>query len=231
MLDCKSILAIIPARGGSKGIPGKNIKKLAGRPLIDWTIKEAQKSKYIDRLVISTDSTDIAKVGKNLGVEIPFLRPSKYAKDNSTGTDVILNALDWFKKKDKTYDYFILLQPTSPFRKVEHIDNALEMIISNFNIDSLVSIQQVDQHPYWMKTLNESGYIEQFSKKSNVYANRQSLPKYYINNGSIYICKWDIFINDKSFYKCKCYPFIMDKKHSIDLDTMDDWKYAEYLLK
>ena len=231
MLDGKSILAIIPARGGSKGIPGKNIKKLGGRPLIDWTIKEAQKSKYIDRLMISTDSEDIAKIGSKLGVEIPFLRPLKYATDNSLGTDVVLHVMDWFKKNDSKYDYFILLQPTSPFRKVKHIDDALEITISNRDIDSLVSIQKVDQHPHWMKKINQSGYLKEYKKQSISNTNRQNLPDYYINNGSIYISKWDVFISDRSFYQKNCYPYIMDKKFSLDIDTIEDWEYAEFLLK
>ena len=230
MYKNNTILGIIPARGGSKGIPKKNIKILVDKPLITWTIHAAQKSQYIDKLIISTDSEEIAKMGSQLGAEIPFIRSSELAKDDSSGSDVIIHALDWFQCNRKTYDYFILLQPTSPFRKTEHIDKALEVIISKQDIDALVSIQKVDQHPYWMKKINKAGYLEKYNEESSAYTYRQSLPELYINNGAIYICKWDVFIDDRSLYKRNCYPFIMERKFSLDLDTMDDWKYAEYLL-
>ena len=196
-----------------------------------WTIHAAQKSQYIDKLIVTTDSEEFAKEGRQLGAEIPFIRPSELAKDDSSCSDVIIHALDWFECNRKTYDYFFVLQPTSPFRKTEHIDKALEIIISNQDIDSLVSVVKVDQHPCWMKKINKAGYLEEYTEKSSVYTNRQSLPELYINNGAIYICKWDVFIDDRSFYKRNCHPFIMEKKFSLDIDTVEDWKYAEYLLK
>ena len=141
-----------------------------------------------------------------------------------------MHALDWFQCNRKTFDYFFVLQPTSPFRKTEHIDKALEIIISNQDTDALVSVVKVDQHPCWMKKINKAGYLEEYNEESSAYTNRQSLPELYINNGAIYICKWDVFKEDRSFYKRNCHPFIMEKKFSLDLDTMEDWEYAEYNL-
>ena len=229
MINGKSVLAIIPARGGSKGIPRKNIKLLAGKPLISWTIKEAKKSIYIDKLIITTDSEEIAKIGKVEGADSPFLRPAELSRDNSTGTNVILHTLKWFDKKDVAYDYFIYIQPTSPFRNVIHIDEALNLIVSNDKSDSLVSVSIPSKHPYWMKKINKNGFLEDFTETDKLYNNRQELPDIFAVNGAIYISKWEIFIKEHSFFNRKCLPFIMDSHSSIDLDTMDDWKYAEYL--
>ena len=230
MINGKMILGIIPARGGSKGILGKNAKEIAGKPLIAWTVEAAKQSKYIDRLIISTDSEEIAGIGRDVGVEIPFLRPSEIAQDKSTGADVILHTLNWFEGNDLKFDYFIYLQPTSPMRKSIHIDKAIEMIVLNGNADSLVSISESSKHPHWMKTINKNGYIENFLPSGTVYNNRQDLSAVYALNGAIYICRWDVFVEDHSFYLRNCLPFVMDQVSSIDIDINSDWEYAEYIL-
>ena len=230
MINRKSILAIIPARIDSKGIPQKNIKKLAGKPLIAWTIKEAKKSKYIDRLIITTDSEVIARISRKEGAETPFLRPFELALDNSSGTDVIQHTLEWFQKDKSSFDYFIYLQPTSPFRTVKHIDEAIESIMSSKQSNSLISVSIPSKHPYWMKKINKDGFLESFIETDKSYNNRQELPNVFAVNGAIYICKWNVFLKDHSFYKGNCLPFIMDSHSSIDLDTLDDWSFAEYLL-
>ena len=144
MLKNKKILAIIPARGGSKGLPGKNIKKLAGKPLIAWTIDQAKKSKYIDKLIVSTDSKEIAEISKKYGAEIPFLRSKKLAQDNSSIYDVIFDAINWFKKNNIDFDLIILLEPTSPLRENNDIDNAVELFINNWDkANSLVSVSEI----------------------------------------------------------------------------------------
>lgn len=231
MIDNKTILSIIPARKGSKGILNKNIKELGGKPLISWTIIEAKKSKFIDRLIITTDSDEIAKIGREEGAEIPFIRPAEISQDNSTATEVILHTLQWFYKNDKSYDYFIYLQPTSPLRKVDQIDQALKLIISDERSDSLVSVSAPSKHPYWMKRINNNGFLEDFFKTDKLYNNRQELPQVYTVNGAIYISKWDVFLEDNSFYKGNCLPFIIEGNSSIDLDTIDDWNYAEYMIR
>lgn len=230
MINGKTILGIIPARGGSKGIPGKNTKEIAGKPLIAWTIEAAKESNYIDRLIITTDSEEIAGIGRDVGAEIPFLRPSEFAQDNSIGTDVILHALNWFEDHDQKYDYFIYLQPTSPMRKSVHVDTAIEMIGQNDKAVSLVSISESSKHPNWMKTINKNGFIQSFLPSEIVYNNRQELPPVYVLNGAIYICRWDVFLEDHSFYLRSCLPIIMDRVSGIDVDSLEDWAYAEFIL-
>jgi CMP-N-acetylneuraminic acid synthetase len=230
MINGKTVLAIIPARGNSKGISDKNIKLLSRKPLISWTIEEAKKSKYIDRIIVSTDSEEIAGIAKGCGVEIPFMRPSELALDEASGADVILHALHWFEKNDIKYDFFILLQPTSPFRKSEDIDKALNELIKNTEARSLASVKIVEESPYWMKNIDNKGFLKNFLSESKQYPNRQDLPKAYILNGAIYICNWDVFVEDKSFFKQNCLPYIMDQESSLDLDTPLDWKLSEVLL-
>ena len=230
MLNSKSITAIIPARGGSKGIPDKNIKIIGGKPLIAWTIETARRSKYIDRVITTTDSDKIAGICKEYNCEVPFMRPKHLANDSAKGTDVILHTLDWLKLKKIDYDYFILLQPTSPLRTTKHIDEAIEILISSENANSLVSVKKVNQHPFWMKRINNNGFVEEYQKDNEInYHNRQELPDLYVNNGAIYISKCDYFLKNKSFYKNECLPYIMGEKESIDIDTLDDLYYAEYL--
>ena len=148
VINGKSVLVIIPARGGSKGVPKKNIKSLNGKPVISYTIEEAKKSKYIDRIVVSTDNKDIAEVSKNYGAEVPFLRPSELAKDDTPGIDPIIHCINWLKENEKYLpDYVCLLQCTSPFRRVQQIDEALERLIYE-NFDSLVSICESEVTPY-----------------------------------------------------------------------------------
>jgi len=230
MIDRKSVLGIIPARGGSKGVPQKNSKIIAGKPLISWTIKEALQSKYIDKLIVSTESDEIGRISVSAGAEIPFKRPISLALDTVTGNEVILHTLKWFEKQNRVFDYFIYLQPTSVFRKTEHIDKAIEKVTSKVVADSLVSVAAPSKHPYWMKKIDKKGFLEDFIGTSENFENRQSLPPVYAINGAIYISKWNKFLKHESFYKGNCLPFIMESYSSIDLDTMDDWEYAEYFL-
>ena len=231
MIKNKRILGIIPARGGSKGIPGKNTKLLGNKPLISWTIEEALKSDYLDNLIVSTDSHEIADIAIKYGTEVPFLRPKEYAQDDSTGVDVILHALSWLEKNAQPYHYFIYLQPTSPFRKVCHIEEAMEVFAVDSTTASVVSVCKPKYHPSWMKTIDDNGFMRDFCKPIELYPNRQSLPNVYVPNGAIYASRWDVFLNDGSFYKGNCRPYIMDEQDSLDLDTENDWQYAEFLIK
>jgi len=231
MFKDKRILAIVPARAGSKGIPEKNIKPLCGKPLIEWTIEPALASKHIDDVMVSTDSERIAALASDCGVQVPFLRPAELALDETPGADVILHVLQWYEEVRQTYDCFILLQPTSPFRKISHMDDAIEVCVNDQDADAVVSICEVDDHPYWMKVLDENRRIKTYVSEDQIPSSRQKLPKLYKNNGAIYICTWDAFLEDRSFYKRNCKGFIMNKQSSIDLDTLDDWEYAEYRIQ
>lgn len=226
----KKILAIIPARGGSKGIPRKNIKVFNNKPLIAYTINEALKSKYIDRVIVSTEDDEIASVSKYYGAEVPFLRPKELSADSTPGIDPIIHCINWFNQNENYYpDYVCLLQCTSPLRKTKHIDEALEKIIYNES-DSLVSVCESEISPYWMKKI-EDGKMKDFLDATKFYSRRQDIPKVYRLNGAIYISKTESLLNNKSFHTENTLPYVMDRITSIDIDDMVDFKFAEFLMK
>lgn len=217
-----SILAIIPARGGSKGIPRKNIKDLAGKPLIAWTIEEAKKSKYITRLILSSDDDEIIEVAKKYGCEVPFKRPKEIAQDQTSGMEPVLHAI----QQCPGYDYVLLLQPTCPFRTVNDIDDCIESIIEN-NYTFCVSVTEAKETPYWMYTVDED-IMKPFIK--NPPANRQDLQKLYLLNGALYVGKTKDFLHEKKFLTAYTHPFIMAKENSYDIDEPIDFKICNWLM-
>ncbi|WP_238883204.1 cytidylyltransferase domain-containing protein [Clostridium sp. YIM B02551] len=230
MIENKSILAIIPARGGSKGIPRKNIKMLDNKPLIAYTIEEAKKSKYIDRVIVSTEDNEIAEIAKKYGAEVPFLRPEELSKDDTPGIEPIIHCLDWFEESQNfTPEYTICLQCTSPFRKSEHIDEAIEKLINNDG-DSIVSICESEISPFWMKKIENNKMVD-FLEKSEFYARRQDVPKVYQLNGAIYITNTQLLREIRNWYTDNTLPYIMNKESSLDIDDILDFKFAEVLIK
>lgn len=229
MINEKKILAVIPARGGSKGIPRKNIKKLNGKPLIAYTIEEAKKSGYIDKLIVSTEDREIAKISKIFGAEVPFLRPKELSNDNTPGIDPILHAVNWFKGKDCNFDYVMCLQCTSPFRKYSQIDEAIEKLIK-LDGDSIVSVCESEITPYWMKKV-EDGKLKDFINSNVFYTRRQDIPKVYRLNGAIYMARTQVLMNIKNWYSKNTLSYIMDKISSVDIDDMIDFKFVEFLMK
>jgi N-acylneuraminate cytidylyltransferase len=225
MINRKTILAIIPARGGSKGIPGKNIKQLVDKPLIAWTIEEAKKSKYIDRLILSSEDEEIISVAKEWGCEVPFVRPKELALDETPGIEPVIHAINTLAEK---YDYVCLLQPTSPLRKVEDIDGCVEKCVKN-NADSCVSVTEVSKHPFWMYEINNEGILKPLFRDKNV-TRRQDLPKAYSLNGAVYFSKSKYVIENSTFIKSDTMAFCMDSTSSIDIDNEYDMKLAEYML-
>lgn len=223
------MLAIIPARGGSKGVKRKNIKKINGQSLISYTIREAMKSKYITKLIVSTEDEEIAQEGKRCGAEVPFLRPIELAKDDTPGIDPIIHAIRWLEEKGEFYDYVMCIQCTSPFRKSWQIDEAIEKLIKQ-NVDSIVSVCESEVTPYWMKII-ENGKMRSFFRNENNIVRRQDAPIVYRLNGAIYICKTDILLKYENWYTEKTIAYIMDKVSSIDIDDMIDFKFAEFIMK
>lgn len=219
-----SILAIIPARGGSKGIPRKNIKKLAGKPLIAWTIEEAKKSKYITRLILSSDDDEIIEIAKKYGCEVPFKRPKEIAQDQTSGMEPVLHAI----QQCPGYDYVLLLQPTSPFRTIEDIDNCIDKVIKN-NYSFCVSVTESKETPYWMYTVDSTDVMLPLMKNSP--ATRQELSKTYSLNGALYIAKTTDFIKEKKFINDTTVPFIMSQSHSYDIDEPIDFKICNFLME
>ncbi|MGL5126109.1 MAG: cytidylyltransferase domain-containing protein [Fusobacteriaceae bacterium] len=224
----EKILAIIPARSGSKGLLHKNIKELNGKPLIAYTIEAAKKSEIFQDIFVSTDSKEYAEISEKYGATIPFLREELLSGDTSKISDVIVDILDRLEKLGKKYDYFILLQPTSPLRDEDDIIKAYNLL-KDKNANSVVSVCEADHSPLWMNNLDGSLSMDNFIKDLN--KNRQELKKYYRINGAIYLSKVDYYKKNRNFYDNSSFAYIMLKQNSVDIDTLLDFKFAEYLIK
>lgn len=223
------ILAIIPARSGSKGLKDKNIKKIDGKPLINYTIEAALKSEIFSDIIVSTDSLKYAEIAKKAGAKVPFIRPEKLATDESTTNDVILNAISEMEERNDGYDYFMLLQPTSPLRTVKNIKESYSLLKEK-NANAIVSVCEMDHNPLWSNTLDESLSLDNFiDKKKN--KRRQELPTYYRLNGAIYLARVNYYKKYKDFYINKSYAYIMNKRESVDVDDIIDFRLAEVLMK
>jgi len=225
MYKNKTFLAIIPARGGSKRLPNKNLLPLKGKPLIQWTIDAAKKSKYIDAITISSDNEQILDIA-NKNCLIAIKRPLFLSTDEANTSAAVLHVLE---SLDDRYDYLILLQPTSPLRKTEHIDKAIEFLFER-NADAIISVCEAKHNPMWCNTLPEDLSMVDFINKHIKEKRSQDLPKYYELNGAIYIVKTERFFKEKTFFiSDKVYAFIMDKFSSVDIDEEFDFKFAEFL--
>ena len=220
----KRVLGIISARGGSKRLPGKNLIPLQGKPLIAWTIEAGLTSNCIDRLILSTDNPEISKVALKFGCEVPFVRPQEIATDEASSVDVVKHALSQISG----YDYFVLLQPTSPFRRGSHIDEAFNMMCAA-EANSCVSICKSTESPKWMLTINGDGYISRLIKDNGEIKELNNIEA-YIPNGAIYISEINKFLSEESFYSNETFPYVMSLEHSVDIDTNYDLKFAESLL-
>lgn len=225
----KDVVAIIPARGGSKGISKKNIKLLNDKPLIAYTIEAAKKSKYIDRVIVSTDDREIADISKYYGAEVPFMRPENLAQDTTQGLLVILHFLEWLYHNGYNYKYICQLQCTSPFRTEIHIDEAIEELIAG-NGDSIVSMCEVKENPFWMKRIKNNKIVD-FINNQEEHFQRQNLPQVYSLNGAIHIAEADILMERKTWYTDNTLPYIMSQETSIDIDDILDFKFAEFMMK
>lgn len=226
MINNKKVLAIIPARGGSKGVPRKNIRLLGGKPLIAWTIEEAKRSKYIDRLILSSEDEEIIQIAKEYGCDVPFVRPKELAQDITPGINPILHALE----EVRGYDYVVLLQPTSPFRTVNDIDGCIEKLIE-CNTYACVSVTESEVSPYWMYNINENGRIESFVKEEGLIPRRQELPSIYKLNGAVYVAQTDWLKKQQSFLEeGTTVAYIMPKSRSYDIDTEMDFSWCEWLV-
>ncbi len=229
MYNGRDILAVIPARGGSKGLPGKNIRMLAGKPLIAWSIEAAKASRYVDRLIVSTDSVEIADTAKQWGAEAPFLRPANLATDEAKGMDVVLHALEQLGPTSSSSSLVLLLQPTSPLRTTDDIDKALEMLEQK-EAQAIVSVCQVEHHPWWSNTLPLDGSLADFIRPELRTTNRQSLPIYFRLNGAIYLANIGFIKETQSFLGQGCYAYVMPQERSVDIDSLLDFRLVETLL-
>ena len=227
MYKGKKILAIIPARGGSKGVPRKNIKMLAGKPLIAWTIEEAQKSKFIDDCIVSTEDEEIKSVAEQWGGNVPFMRPVELAQDDTPGIEPVLHAI----KMMPGYDYVVLLQVTSPLRTVEDIDGAIASCLDN-RCKSCVSVTEAEHSPYWMYRMDEWNHLKPLLQVSKAESyQRQKLPKVYQLNGAVYVVEVDFVRRQREFIGRKTFGYTMPQERSHDIDSIYDFEVAEIMIK
>jgi len=229
------ILGIIPARGGSKSIPQKNIKKLFNKPLIAWSIESALKSK-LDRVIVTTDNKHIAKIAKKYGADVPFLRPKKLATDTIGIEPVLLHALDWLAKNESYFpDAIALMMPTNPLRPAKHIDNAIKLF-KKTKADSVVSVHEViaNDNPYWMLKKDKKGRVTLFTGEPliKIKTRRQELPKCYSRNDIIYLLKpKNLLEKTPNLYGKKVELYIMDNFYNIDINTEEDWFICQQKFK
>lgn len=220
------ILAVIPARGGSKGISRKNIKPLAGKPLIAWTIEAALHAQGIDRVIVSTEDEEIALVAKQFGAEVPFIRPLGLAQDDTPGIAPVLHAI----KQLPDYNWVLLLQPTSPLRSVEDIEGIIQFSREE-GAPSAVSVTQVSKHPFWMYQRDDQSRLQALIPNRPEITRRQDLPAAYALNGALYLARTDWLIQNQEFIGPETLGYVMPGERSVDLDTPLDWLWVDYLIE
>ena len=227
MLNGKRILALVPARGGSKGLPGKNIK-----PLICWTVDSARKSQYIDELFISTDSEKIADVCKQYNVEVPFLRPSELAQDDTSSVDVMLYTLDLLESKGKAFDYLLLLEPTSPLRDDADLDNIIKLAIEHPGADGVISVGQVHtEHPMLIKKIGSNGFLCPYMESHKQLFQRQQEDEALFPYGVGYLVKVDRFRHSKTIYMDNMVPYLIQRWQNFEIDDIYDFVCIESIIK
>lgn len=221
------ILGIVPARGGSKGVPRKNVRLLGGKPLLAYTAESAKSSVFLTKVVLSTDDEEIAEKGREWGFEVPFLRPAELALDSSPTLPVIQHALDYYSKNGEEFDAMCLLEVTSPFRMPGLIDRAIVKFIE-LDADALVSVLPIpaSYNPHWAFEQDDKGYLYIATGEEKIIPRRQELPNAYHRDGSIYITKTSV-ISQGSLYGTKLAFVENDPAYSINIDTLKDWEEAE----
>ena len=233
MIEGNKVLALIPARGGSKGLPGKNIKDLCGMPLLAWPIRAARESNYIDQVIVSTENKNYADIARSYGASVPFIRPAKLARDDSGTYLVVEHALNYLKSQNEIYDYMVLLEPTSPLTTSKDIDEALKLLISKRDLaDSVVGVSKVEAtHPVFDVRINDKGLIEPYVGNGFNNFKRQEIDKLYYFEGSLYISDLAILIREKSFYHNRTLPYIVPRWKAIEIDELVDYVCAEAILQ
>jgi CMP-N,N'-diacetyllegionaminic acid synthase len=223
------MLAIIPARGGSKGLPGKNIRPLAGKPLIAYSIEAALAAKSITRVICSTDSEEIAAVARAAGAEVPFLRPEELAQDNSLAIDNYIYTVGRLINEGMAVEEYCVLLPTAPLRNAADIDGAAEVFYRN-QADSVISFYPAPHPVQWHHFIDENGVLRKVIDDADRLSNRQDVKAAYLPNGAIYIFRHSVLKSRRLYYTDKTYPYLMPANRSVDIDVLDDFEFAEFLL-
>ncbi|MBP7527615.1 MAG: acylneuraminate cytidylyltransferase family protein [Syntrophorhabdaceae bacterium] len=222
----REILAMIPARGGSKGVPRKNIASMRGKPLIAWTIEEALRSRYVDRLVLSSEDEEVIRTASGLGCDVPFVRPENLAQDDTPMIDVVLHVLD---SVDGEYTHLVLLQPTSPLRTYEDIDACIELCLAG-DARVCISLTESEKSPFWMYKISESGYLVPFMDTGKQYTRRQDMPRAFIPNGAVYVAETAFLRQYRTFIADETKAYVMPAERSFDIDNPLDMEICEFLL-
>lgn len=225
------VLGVIPARGGSKGVPGKNIKCLGGKPLLQWTAEAARASRLLTRVVLSTDSEEIAAVGRECGLEVPFIRPSSLSLDTTPTLPVLQHAVRVLETRSDPFDAVCLLQPTSPFRNESDIDSCIALMESA-QADSVVSVLAVpyEYNPHWVYFREDSGMLRLSTGAIEPIPRRQDLPPAYHREGSVYVTRRDELMERNSLFGRRVIGYIVDRAENVNIDTASDWVRAERFL-
>ncbi len=232
MYKGKKILAIVTARGGSKGLPGKNIKIMNGKPLIAWTLECAKKSKFLDYIFVSTDSQKIADVSEKCGVKVPELRPEYLAQDETSSMDVLEYTINRLENQGRVFDYMILLEPTSPLRKDDDIDKMIELAIDNPESDGVISVGQVHQeHPSIIKKINEDGYIKPYVDDLAPAYQRQQEDEAYFPYGVGYLVRILNFKKSHTIYMDRMRPYLIERWQNYEVDDIYDFMCIETIMK
>lgn len=228
-----NIVGIIPARSGSRRIPDKNIKMLSGHPLIYYTIREALKAKTLNRVIFSTDSQRYADIAKSYGAEAPFLQPKEISGDDAGTTLVLIHCINYLENNESyPVDVVVTLEPTSPFRISKDIDDAVNKLLQT-GADSVVSVREISEPPHWMFKLDGDKMISFLNVDTSRFGriSRNQLPKLYIPNGAVFVTRRDVVMKEKRVYGRDCRALIMPAERSLDIDTLEDFRYAEFCLR
>lgn len=233
MINKKKILAIIPARGGSKGLPGKNIRLLNDLPLIAWPINAARQSKYIDRVVVTTDDEDIARIALQYGAEVPFMRPAEFAQDTSPSSEAIIHAIKFCAQADGDYDYIVLLEPTSPLTETSDVDSAIETLSASDTGLSIVGTGRVEAtHPVYCATVGADGLLKPYHRESFAKPiRRQDVGDLYFFEGSLYISDVKKYLETETFYHEFTLPYIVPAWKTLEIDSLLDFFKIEAVMK
>ena len=228
----KNRIAVIPARGGSKGLKRKNIKLMCGKPLIGWSIDKAKKSRYIDTVLVTTDDKEILDIAKNFGAYVPFVRPAELSTDHASTYEVITHALSYFKKSEKKeFDFIVLMEPTSPLREDDDVDKMLDRLVSKVDqFDSIISVGKVNEHPSLMKRLVFDG-LEPYSLCLKQTTRRQDNTPAYFPFGVAYIAKTQVLLNENTFYTRRSMHYLIERYQNYEIDDLYDFLCTEAIMK
>jgi CMP-N-acetylneuraminic acid synthetase len=224
-------LAIITARGGSKGLPGKNIRKLLGKPLIGWTVEAAKAARHVDKVVVSSDSEEILEVARQFGADTPLVRPAELAGDLAQQEDAVLHAMDQVEESDGKYDRVMLLAPANPLRDAQEIDAVAEAFMAHSRAEAMMTVIPCEHSPLQANVLPEDGSLKDFIPADIRWKNRQELPRYYRISGSVCLSQWDHFREHRSFMTPLTYAYVTSPRRGLDIDTLSDFLLAEAYLR